>query len=64
MDDYTRLKSVGGGLFKEFVAYGGLVVCLELILQLEEDQTSGTPLTTSIKMTREPLYQCVKDIAT
>lgn len=36
-DDYTRLKLVGAGFFKEVLIYASIVIQLELIVQLEEE---------------------------
>ncbi|KAG0650849.1 Transcription factor [Hyphodiscus hymeniophilus] len=36
-DDYTRLKLVGAGYFKELLIYACIIVQLELITQLEEE---------------------------
>ena len=63
MDDYTRLKFVGGGFYKDIIFFAGITVCLELIAQLKEEYSSGLPLSASAKIARAPLRQYVQDVA-
>jgi Fungal specific transcription factor domain len=63
MDDYTRLKSVGGGFFKGISIYSSIIICGDLMLQLEEEHASGLSPSTSVKISHAPLQQCVRDIA-
>ena len=62
MDDYTRLKSVGGGFYKEVVIHAGIIICLEYITQLEEDAQSGLPMSAQSQVSREPLRRAMKDV--
>ena len=62
MDDYTRLKLVGGGIFKDVVLHAATIISVELLLQLEEDLRSGLPPSTQRKASREPLCQALQDI--
>ena len=64
VDDYTRLKLVGGGIFKEIMLHAATIITIELILQLQDDIKSGLPPSIQRKATREPLYQAVRDIIT
>ncbi|KIN04569.1 hypothetical protein OIDMADRAFT_156663 [Oidiodendron maius Zn] len=64
VDDYTRLKLVGGGIFKDVVLHAATIITLELIFQLEEDVRSGLPPSIQRKASREPLYEAVQDIIT
>lgn len=61
VDDYTRLKLVGGGSFKDVVLHAAMIIAMELIVQLEEDITSGLPPSTQTRAAREPMYQVVQD---
>ncbi|KAH8645878.1 fungal-specific transcription factor domain-containing protein [Tricladium varicosporioides] len=63
MDDYTRLKFVGGGFYKEIILFAGVMICLELIVQLEEEYATGLPPSASAKIARVPLHQYVQDVA-
>jgi hypothetical protein len=56
-DDYTRLKLVGAGFFKEVLIYATIIVELELITQLEEE----SPLMRNDveRQAREPLKRYV-----
>ena len=62
MDDYKRLKVVGGVFFKDIILYSACIIARELILQLEEDGASGLPPSLQCKASREPLYQAVQDV--
>jgi hypothetical protein len=63
-DDYTRLKVVGSGVFKDLMLHAATVITIDLIVQLEEDMKSGLPPSMQRKAAREPLYQAVQDIIT
>ena len=52
-DDYTRLKLVGAGFFKEVLIYASIIVQLELITQLEEE--SHSMRSEVARKAREPL---------
>ena len=62
-DDYTRLKRVGGGIYKDAIMYAGTIVCFELIQQLEEELANGLGLSASARSARVPLHRCVRDLA-
>lgn len=63
MDDYTRLRTVVGGPFKDIIYYSGIIICLEINAQLEEEQAAGLPSSISGKSLRAPLHQCVNEVA-
>lgn len=62
MDDFTRLRAVGGAFYKETILYAGILVCLELVLQLEEDAASGVPPSPSSIAARQPLLRALDDM--
>ena len=64
VDDYARLKLVGGGIFKEIMLHAATIITVELLRQLEDDVKSGLPPSIQKKATRQPLYQAVEDIIT
>ena len=39
-EDFTRIQSLGGGMFREIMTLGAFGLCLELITQLEEDNAN------------------------
>ena len=39
-EDFTRILSLGGGMFREIMTLGAFALCLELITQLEEDNAN------------------------
>lgn len=59
MDDFTRLSCVGGGYFREILLYPGVLICVEVIVQLEEETLSGLPPSPSSAIARQPLLQIV-----
>jgi hypothetical protein len=63
MDDYTRLMSVGGGIFKESIFQCAMIICLDLVGQYEEDVKSGIAATAASKMARLPLLQLLQQIS-
>jgi hypothetical protein len=62
MDDFTRLCCVGGGFYKDILVHSGIIVCMELILQLEEDIASGMPSSAAAMSAREPLLKVIHDM--
>ncbi|RDW58451.1 hypothetical protein BP5796_12381 [Coleophoma crateriformis] len=61
-DDYTRLRTVGSGFYKEITIYAGVLVGIELSMQLEEEAASGLPPTRSAAIGRAPLHKVLRDI--
>jgi len=59
VDDYTRLKTVGGGFFKEVIVDAAIIIIIELIHQLEEDAASGLPPSAASRAARAPQYQAL-----
>ncbi|RDW57165.1 hypothetical protein BP6252_13813 [Coleophoma cylindrospora] len=61
-DDYTRLRTVGSGFYKEITIYAGVLVGIELSMQLEEEAASGLPPTRSAAIARAPLHKVLREI--
>jgi hypothetical protein len=64
VDDYTRLKLIAGGIFKDVVLHAATIIIVELITQLQEDMESGLPQCMQRTAAREPLYRAMQDIIT
>ena len=62
MDDYTRLKNVGGGIYRDAIMYASTIVFFELIQQLEEELANGFGLSVLARSARVPLHQCVRGV--
>ena len=59
-DDYTQIKTIGGGFFKSVMVHASMVIFAELLTQIEEDTTASE----HSKAAREPLKQCLRDVIT
>lgn len=59
-DDYTQLKTVCGGYFRNNMVHVSMVIFAELWAQLEEDTTC----TEQSKASREPLKECLREVIT
>lgn len=55
-DDYTRLRVFGCGLFKSILLHASATICLELIMQLQDDSSPSTS-----SLSRNELYSAVRD---
>ncbi|KAH8591282.1 hypothetical protein B0O99DRAFT_598148 [Bisporella sp. PMI_857] len=64
MNDFTRLKTVGGGFYREVILHAGSLVMLELANLLEEELAQGLGLSVAGKLTRGPLQQAVRGLLT
>lgn len=62
VDDFTRLKVIGGGVFKEIMLHAATIIIVDLLYQLDDDIKSGLPPSVQRKASREPLYQATSDI--
>lgn len=61
MDDFTRLKAISGGFYRDVFIHAAMIICLEIIQQLDEDKTSGLPPTATAKLARAQLEQTMQD---
>jgi hypothetical protein len=60
MDDYTRLKAVGGGFYREIIIYAAIIVGSELLKLLEEDKASGLPPSLTTTLSCAPLFKIMQ----
>lgn len=61
-DDFNRLKVIGGGPFREVPGHAAMILCLELVVQLEEEANDTGYKTQWTKTLREPLIQVVRSM--
>lgn len=62
LDDWTRMRAVGGGLYKEIVLHSGMILVSELVLQLEEEAAAGLSPSASSAAARQPFRDAIKDL--
>ncbi|KAK3298359.1 uncharacterized protein B0H64DRAFT_73345 [Chaetomium fimeti] len=60
-DDYTRLRVLGGGLFRDCPLRAIIFVCIELLMQLEDDQGHHFAPSTYTSLGRQELYKVVTE---
>lgn len=62
VDDYARLRIVGGGMFKDIIFHAVTIITVDLLRQLGEDAASGLPPSVQNAASREPQYRAVRDM--
>lgn len=58
-DEYTRLRIVGGGLFRDVPVHAAMITSQELVSQLQEDSSSF--ISTSDALSRRELHKAIED---
>jgi hypothetical protein len=60
-EDYARLRLVGAAHFRDVPMQAVSTICEELVNQLEEEQASLTPMSTSYSVSRKDLRNAVEE---